>query len=191
MGRFINADGIIGANRDILGYNLYAYVSNNPIMFSDPSGNHSVVNRSNNTLEMRTKTNNTPIYPISNNWIEIVPECKKNVFVLEIQLVDKIGFNTTMDPIFLNRTNALKLANHIIIENGTNGKLYGMNNIRIASELYAHAVIYYASEGPNKLLSKFGMKNNVFNEIKIEAGDLNVNNNDKKAWAYYVIWYGS
>lgn len=38
MGRFINADGIIGANEDILGYNLYAYVSNNPVNFSDPTG---------------------------------------------------------------------------------------------------------------------------------------------------------
>ena len=30
-GRFINADGIIGANEDILSYNLYIYASNNPI----------------------------------------------------------------------------------------------------------------------------------------------------------------
>jgi len=37
-GRFLNADGIIGANQDILGNNLYAYVSNNPIMFSDNNG---------------------------------------------------------------------------------------------------------------------------------------------------------
>ncbi len=38
-GRFINADGTIGSNGDILGYNLYAYCSNNPIMNSDSSGN--------------------------------------------------------------------------------------------------------------------------------------------------------
>ncbi len=38
-GRLINADGIIGANGDILSYNLFAYCSNNPINFSDPSGN--------------------------------------------------------------------------------------------------------------------------------------------------------
>lgn len=38
-GRFLNADGIIGANQDIFGYNLYAYCSNNPIMFSDINGN--------------------------------------------------------------------------------------------------------------------------------------------------------
>ncbi|HBL85210.1 MAG TPA: hypothetical protein DDZ99_10020, partial [Clostridiales bacterium] len=37
-GRFINADGIIGANKDLLGYNLFAYCSNNPINASDPSG---------------------------------------------------------------------------------------------------------------------------------------------------------
>lgn len=36
--RFINADSIIGANWDIFGYNLYAYVSNNPVNNSDTSG---------------------------------------------------------------------------------------------------------------------------------------------------------
>lgn len=37
-GRFINADGIIGANEDILSYNLYAYVSNNPVNNVDTEG---------------------------------------------------------------------------------------------------------------------------------------------------------
>ena len=37
-GRFINADGIVGANQDRLAYNLYAYSSNNPVNFCDPSG---------------------------------------------------------------------------------------------------------------------------------------------------------
>jgi len=37
-GRFINADGIIGANKDILGYNLYAYVGNNFVNSSDSNG---------------------------------------------------------------------------------------------------------------------------------------------------------
>ena len=41
-GRFINADGILGANGDILSYNLFAYCSNNPINFSDPSGNWKI-----------------------------------------------------------------------------------------------------------------------------------------------------
>ena len=39
-GRFINADSVdyLGENGDINIYNLFAYCSNNPIMFSDPSG---------------------------------------------------------------------------------------------------------------------------------------------------------
>lgn len=41
-GRFINADGIIGANEDILGYNLYAYCGNNPIIQKDDSGKAAI-----------------------------------------------------------------------------------------------------------------------------------------------------
>ena len=42
-GRFLNADGYINANRDILGYNMYAYCNNNPIMNIDPAGTCSRV----------------------------------------------------------------------------------------------------------------------------------------------------
>ena len=37
-GRFLNADGLLGANQDLLSYNLYAYCSNNPINCADPTG---------------------------------------------------------------------------------------------------------------------------------------------------------
>ena len=37
-GRFLNADIHINANGDLIGYNMYAYCSNNPVMFTDPSG---------------------------------------------------------------------------------------------------------------------------------------------------------
>ena len=38
VGRFLSPDTILGANGGLLGYNLYAYCNNNPVMFSDPSG---------------------------------------------------------------------------------------------------------------------------------------------------------
>ncbi len=38
IGRFINADGLIGEPGAILGHNLYAYTQNNPVMKVDPSG---------------------------------------------------------------------------------------------------------------------------------------------------------
>ena len=36
--RFINPDAILGANGDIIGYNMYAYCNNNPIAYYDKSG---------------------------------------------------------------------------------------------------------------------------------------------------------
>ena len=38
VGRFLSPDTILGANGGLLGYNLYAYCNNNPVMFADPSG---------------------------------------------------------------------------------------------------------------------------------------------------------
>ena len=37
-GRFLNADGYVNANGDLIGFNMYAYCSNNPVIYLDPSG---------------------------------------------------------------------------------------------------------------------------------------------------------
>ena len=37
-GRFLNADGYINANGDLQGFNMYAYCSNNPVMYADYTG---------------------------------------------------------------------------------------------------------------------------------------------------------
>ena len=37
-GRFISADNHINANGDLIGFNMFAYCSNNPVMFVDPTG---------------------------------------------------------------------------------------------------------------------------------------------------------
>ncbi len=38
IGRFINADGLLGPQGNILGHNIYAYTQNNPVMMVDPNG---------------------------------------------------------------------------------------------------------------------------------------------------------
>lgn len=39
IGRFLNADGVIGANQHILTYNLFAYCGSNPVIRADYNGN--------------------------------------------------------------------------------------------------------------------------------------------------------
>ena len=41
--RFINADSYVNANGDILGFNMYAYCGNNPIIYADYHGNSATL----------------------------------------------------------------------------------------------------------------------------------------------------
>ena len=43
IGRFINADGLIGEAGEILSHNMYAYTKNNPVMYYDPDGEFPVL----------------------------------------------------------------------------------------------------------------------------------------------------
>ena len=40
--RFLNADSVLGANQDMLSYNLFSYCSNNPVRYSDYTGENAV-----------------------------------------------------------------------------------------------------------------------------------------------------
>ena len=42
VGRFLNADSYINANGDLLGFNMFAYCSNNPVMGYDPTGEFDI-----------------------------------------------------------------------------------------------------------------------------------------------------
>ena len=43
-GRFLNADGYVNTGMGLLGYNMYAYCNNNPVMGYDPNGNMIIHN---------------------------------------------------------------------------------------------------------------------------------------------------
>ena len=57
LGRFLNTDEIIGANQDIMAYNLYNYCGNNPVTNSDNFGNFfkSIVKKVLNTMRIAKK----------------------------------------------------------------------------------------------------------------------------------------
>ena len=41
-GRFLNADGYVSTGTGLLGYNMYAYCSNNPVNYYDPKGDDAI-----------------------------------------------------------------------------------------------------------------------------------------------------
>ena len=43
VGRFLNADDYINANGDLIGFNMFAYCGNNPVMGYDPDGQFFIV----------------------------------------------------------------------------------------------------------------------------------------------------
>ncbi len=43
VGRFLNADGFVTTGQGVLSYNMFAYCQNNPVMFSDPSGEITLI----------------------------------------------------------------------------------------------------------------------------------------------------
>ncbi|MEG0307613.1 MAG: RHS repeat-associated core domain-containing protein [Clostridium sp.] len=53
MGRFINADDIIGQTGDILGHNIFGYCKNNPADMSDDSAFRPIYTQGDETDEMR------------------------------------------------------------------------------------------------------------------------------------------
>ena len=55
-GRFINSDSVLNGGVGLTSYNLFAYCSNNPIKFSDPSGNYA------KDFKMTTLAPGTPTY---------------------------------------------------------------------------------------------------------------------------------
>lgn len=69
--RFINADGYVNANGDILGFNMYAYCGNNPVFIKDSLGNYvetalDVVSLVGSIIELAAN----PANPIS--WISFI-----------------------------------------------------------------------------------------------------------------------
>ena len=72
-GRFLNADSIVCSNADIVSYNLYAYVSNNPINYKDKNGNGIFSNLLSKLSSLLIKKANAP---------STVKSIKKNNVVL-------------------------------------------------------------------------------------------------------------
>lgn len=103
------------------------------------------------------------------------------------------GFNVEMNEMFASRTFCTIFANQFLEKygewNATTGYTYwGMDSLRIASDLFAHYIGKNASAAINKVNAVWGdgwlLNNSQSNTITIRSDDEN-------AWKYQKIWYAA
>lgn len=103
------------------------------------------------------------------------------------------GFAVEMNELFSSRSFCSIFANQLLRENGefnseTGHTLFGMNDLRIASDLFAHYVAKYASDA---ICSVNGAWGDGWSMNAIQSDTINIRNNDINAWKYEKIWYAA
>ena len=89
--RFINADTLLGANKDILGNNVFAYCSNNPANHSDPTG-HGILKDAWNWVKEKVKPWIDPVKDFSSLIVGTTEQIVKNVKVKKKIFTNSNGY---------------------------------------------------------------------------------------------------
>ena len=89
--RFINADTLLGANKDILGNNVFAYCSNNPANHSDPTG-HGILKDAWNWVKEKVKPWIDPVKDFSSLIVGTTEQIVKNVKVKKKTFTNSNGY---------------------------------------------------------------------------------------------------
>jgi len=102
------------------------------------------------------------------------------------------GFELPVNKYFLSRKHCIALACVAIVEYGSgDGRLSGMGTIRIAEEVWAHAMGYYVGEGLQKSDKKLTNKkpvSSIAKYLKDKGKIMTINSDDKRAWVYKLLW---
>lgn len=121
-------------------------------------------------------------YDVSGNWAEKYPGFIWN---------DK-GFSLDVSLEFLSREFCLIYASDILKLRGTwhflVRKYAGMTKLRMAQELWFHALVYYAAQPIKSILSSLGISLKRLNSIISRAQYMEINNDDERAYIYVITW---
>ena len=104
------------------------------------------------------------------------------------------GFSVNETKKFLSRSFCLLYASDIAIRKGKfswkKGYRYkDMTPLRIAQEIWFHALVYYVGYPFRSVLLKIGISWDTLDGWIESAKTIDVNNDDDRAWVYKVVWY--
>ncbi len=106
-----------------------------------------------------------------------------------------VGFNVIVKPIFLSKYFCMIYSKDIIKIKGKKywwGKGYKkMSILRIAQELWFHAVAYYAGSIIKLFLRKIGYPSVFINDMVDRAYKMEINNNDDRVAIFKVVWWAA
>lgn len=63
-----------------------------------------------------------------------------------------------------------------------------MTKLRMAQELWFHALVYYAAQPLKSVLSSLGISSKRLNNIVSSAKYMEINNDDERAYIYVITW---
>ena len=106
-----------------------------------------------------------------------------------------VGFNLYANIAFLSRTFCMSYAYDFLRANGTwhwYGRTYsGMGQLRIAQELWFHAVVYYIGMPLQKVLKAVGISWGWLDSKVANAYYMEINSNDTRAWVFSAFWWAA
>jgi hypothetical protein len=98
--------------------------------------------------------------------------------------IDGNVIRVPMQAMYLSKWQCRAFAEHIVCTHGNYWSAFGMDRTRIAAELFAHALGYYASSA----LKAVGVSNATINEINRGGSRADIDKGDKNAFWYLVWW---
>ena len=211
--RFINADSLLVAGDYLQGTNMFAYCLNNPVMYSDPTGymtTEEVIYFSVGVVcclillagrvpddvaasymsslakyfeydfkEVKDRLDLLlSSFPTNENWPSDLP------YPTEF---DESGFTVVADVRFTDEGFCIAYANRIIAQFGNGYTYQGMGSVRIAVELYAHAVAHFMLPELKKTFLYDAFKDSI-DDMHKSSNPITVNNDDKRVALFYAAW---
>ena len=64
-----------------------------------------------------------------------------------------------------------------------------MSPLRIAQEIWCHALVFYIGSPLKGVLLKIGISWSALNDIVKSGEYIEVNNDDNRVWIYKTLWY--